>query len=73
MHATVSRTVKMPAYPLTTLNAIVVLGCSRYAYQTSALVFRTPRDRPAAALILFRSLAPLCRQMAGTGCGELGE
>jgi hypothetical protein len=40
------------AYPLTTSDAIVVLGCSRYAYQTSVLVFRTPRDRPAAAMVL---------------------
>ena len=63
------------AYPLTTSNAIVVLECSRYAYQTTALVFRAPRDRPAAAMILSRCLAPLCRQMAdtGTGRGELDE
>ncbi len=40
------------AYPLTTSDAIVVLGCSRYAYQTSVLVFRTPRDRPSAAMLL---------------------
>lgn len=37
---------------LTTSDAIVVLGCSRYACQMSVLVFRTPRDRPAAAMVL---------------------
>ena len=40
------------AYPITAADAIVVIGCGRFAYQTSVLVFRTPRDRPAAATLL---------------------
>jgi hypothetical protein len=40
------------AYPLTPSDAIVLLGCGRFAYQTSVLAFRTARDRPQQAVVL---------------------
>ncbi len=61
------------AYPLTTSDAIVVLGCSRYAYQTSVLVFRTPRDRPAAAVLLKLPDPPAAPPADGNSPGEYIE
>jgi hypothetical protein len=40
------------AYPLTRSEALVLIGCGRFAYQTSVLAFRTPRDDPARAVPL---------------------
>ena len=40
------------AYPLTRSDAIVLLGCGRFAYQTSVVAFRTARERPGQAAVL---------------------
>ncbi|KQN03853.1 DUF1176 domain-containing protein [Sphingomonas sp. Leaf25] len=61
------------AYPLTRTEAIVVLGCGRFAYQTSVLLFRTPRDRPAAATLLTLPDPPAARPTDAASAGEYVE
>lgn len=61
------------AYPLTASDAIVVIGCGRFAYQTSVLAFRTPRDRPAAARLLSLPAPPLAPLPDADSAGEYVE
>lgn len=61
------------AYPLTATDAIVVLGCGRFAYQGSVLVFRTPRNRPAAATLLALPDPPAARPTDAARAGEYVE
>lgn len=61
------------AYPLTTSDAIVVLGCGRFAYQASVLVFRTPRDRSAAATLVKLPNPPAARAADSESAGEYVE
>lgn len=58
------------AYPLTPTEAVVVLGCGRFAYQSSVLAFRVPRDRPARATLLILPEPPIDRRADPAGAGE---
>ncbi len=61
------------AYPLTATDAIVVIGCGRFAYQTSVLVFRAPRDRSAAATLLRLPHPPVAPPTDNESAGEYVE
>lgn len=61
------------AYALTVSDAIVVLGCGRFAYQTSVLAFRTPQDRPAAARLLDLPVPPATPPADPASVGEYVE
>lgn len=56
------------AYPLNRSDALVLIGCGRFAYQTSVLAFRTPRGDAARAVPLE---LPEQRRAIGLGASDL--
>lgn len=62
------------AFALDDRDAIVVLGCGQFAYQSSVLLFRAPRGAPAQArLVVFPAQPGLDPKLASGQDGEYVE